>query len=332
MTGVTVRAALSAVKYQRQHHVNLCGNIFSIAPKAAFTVSTRPCLGVSLFPPTRSFSSQEVTKNLRLMTPEDVKPKVDKKSLAVEIRNDRPLVVFLEWMAAHKNHVKKFTDLYLGSGYDVLVAPLTPSQLLFPRSGSQLIADDLIRFLAENPAYKRVIVHGFSVGGYLWGEICLKMDKHPALPQQIVGQVWDSLVDVVGVSQGVAASIFPKNDTLKKMVNSCIQLHLWMFRNVATKHYEASSAMFHDPPVKAPALVLASRNDPICSFKEMMEVVDGWREQNVKITMKIWDDSPHVGHMRKYRKEYIEELNSFLHGLNLPVVHDKDADKITSKL
>lgn len=63
---------------------------------------------------------------------------MDKKSLAVEIRSDRPLVVFLEWMAAQRNHVKKFTDLYLGSGYDVLVAPLTPSQLLFPKSGSQV--------------------------------------------------------------------------------------------------------------------------------------------------------------------------------------------------
>lgn len=61
------------------------------------------------------------------------------------------------------------------------------------------------------------------------------------------------------------------------------RFHLWMFRNVATKHYHASSACFHDPPVKAPALVLASKTDSICSFKEMMEVVDGWQEQNMKV-------------------------------------------------
>lgn len=64
--------------------------------------------------------------------------KVDQKSLTVQRNEDRPLVVFLEWMAAHKGHVKKFTDLYLSSGYDVLVAPLTPAQLLFPKSGSQV--------------------------------------------------------------------------------------------------------------------------------------------------------------------------------------------------
>ena len=63
---------------------------------------------------------------------------MDQKSLTVHRDKDRPLVVFLEWMAAHKSHVKKFTDLYLGSGYDVLVAPLTPTQLLFPTSGSQV--------------------------------------------------------------------------------------------------------------------------------------------------------------------------------------------------
>lgn len=61
------------------------------------------------------------------------------------------------------------------------------------------------------------------------------------------------------------------------------RLHLWLFKNVATKHYQVSSDCFHDPPVKAPALVLASKTDPICSFKEMMEVVDGWREQNTKV-------------------------------------------------
>lgn len=86
-----------------------------------------------------------------------------------------------------------------------------------------MVADDIIRFLAENPAYKQVIVHGFSVGGYLWGEVCLRMNKHPALPQQVVGQVWDSLVDVVGVGRGVAAAMFPKNDVLKNIVLSFLQ-------------------------------------------------------------------------------------------------------------
>ncbi|KAE8748996.1 hypothetical protein FOCC_FOCC004163 [Frankliniella occidentalis] len=331
MTGSSVRAALSAgVKYQRQHHLSLRGTIFSNAPKMTFT--TRPCFASNLLPTARSFSSQAVTKNLRLMTPEDDKPKVDQKSLTVEIRKERPLVVFLEWMAAHRNHVKKFTDLYLGSGYDVLVAPLKPSQLLFPTSGSQLVAEELIRFLAVNPTYKQVIVHGFSVGGYLWGEVCLRMNGHPGLPKQVVGQVWDSLVDVVGADHGIAAAIFPKNDVLKRVVQTFIQLHLWMFKNVATKHYHASSACFHHPPVKAPALVLASRGDPICSFKEMMEVVDDWREDKIEVTVKLWDDSPHVGHLRKHRVEYIAELNKFLQGLQLPTVHDNEGSTISSKL
>ena len=72
-------------------------------------------------------------------------------------------------------------------------------------------------------AKQQVIVHGFSVGGYLWGEVCLQMNKHPALPQQIIGQVWDSLVDVIGVGPGVATAIFPKNDRLKRVVLSLIQ-------------------------------------------------------------------------------------------------------------
>lgn len=48
--------------------------------------------------------------------------------------------------------------------------------------------------------------------------------------------------------------------------------------------------------------------------------------------MKVWDDSPHVGHLRKHRKEYIFELNNFLKSLQLPTVNDNEADKLSSKL
>ncbi|XP_026287578.1 uncharacterized protein LOC113212920 isoform X2 [Frankliniella occidentalis] len=335
MTGSSVRAALSAgVKYQRQHHLSLRGTIFSNAPKMTFT--TRPCFASNLLPTARSFSSQAVTKNLRLMTPEDDKPKVDQKSLTVEIRKERPLVVFLEWMAAHRNHVKKFTDLYLGSGYDVLVAPLKPSQLLFPTSGSQVVAAELAQFLANNSHYSRILVHGFSIGGYVWGEVELLLSRdssrYSSVIKRIHGQVWDSVVGLESIIQGFPLAVFPRNFLLRTAFSNYLGLHLWMFKNVATKHYHASSACFHHPPVKAPALVLASRGDPICSFKEMMEVVDDWREDKIEVTVKLWDDSPHVGHLRKHRVEYIAELNKFLQGLQLPTVHDNEGSTISSKL
>lgn len=97
MTGSSVRAALSAgvkhVCFSKTlldvflkfldfrkgvflFQANFCGSVFSYTPKMALTLSAQPCFAQSLLPAVRSFSSQEVTKNLRLMTPEDVKPKV----------------------------------------------------------------------------------------------------------------------------------------------------------------------------------------------------------------------------------------------------------------
>lgn len=52
--------------------------------------------------------------------------------------NDRPLVVILSWLNAKQKHLAKYANLYIDQGFDVLVAQITPWQLLWPVKGSQV--------------------------------------------------------------------------------------------------------------------------------------------------------------------------------------------------
>ena len=70
--------------------------------------------------------------------------------------------------------------------------------------------------------YESMLVHGFSGGGYLWGETMVQMvrnpDKYPDLRNVVKGHIWDSFVDWDGVPRGTAKAIFPKSRPLEKTV------------------------------------------------------------------------------------------------------------------
>ncbi len=55
------------------------------------------------------------------------------------------------------------------------------------------------------------MLHGFSVGGYLWAECMVQMQKDLAkyekdLNQRICGQIWDSAADITEIPVGVSLS------------------------------------------------------------------------------------------------------------------------------
>lgn len=54
--------------------------------------------------------------------------------------DDKPLVVILSWLQAKQKHLSKYAQLYMDQDFDVLVAQITPWQLLWPVKGSQVIS------------------------------------------------------------------------------------------------------------------------------------------------------------------------------------------------
>lgn len=89
------------------------------------------------------------------------------------------------------------------------------------------MANDAVDFLYENKRFDPLLVHGFSVGGYVWGELLVKMvedmDKYKELIDRIKGQVWDSTPDITEFSKGFPHAVFPRNAILRKAVEKGIE-------------------------------------------------------------------------------------------------------------
>ncbi|KAA0203840.1 hypothetical protein HAZT_HAZT002329 [Hyalella azteca] len=312
-------------------NLNNCSRVFALAVSPACRTAlpfsaalqsmsgfTNSALGAQLL---RHFSSLRFNRNLEFFTPA-VKPIVtpDVKGSFRESSHGRPLTVLLSWLMSRDSHMKKFVKFYTDLGFDVLKIRISPFDLIRPVKGTQIVVDQMLQFLESNPSSSPVLVHGFSVGAYIFGEGMLKMandvQRYGPLMDRFVGQIWDSPVDVEGIPSGVAKAI-----TANKLLQSSIQSYLeWFLRTQydnATIHYIRSAQKFHECYVRRPALFLLSKADPVATIEMNAVVYEKWEKYNVPVFVKIFEKSPHVSHYYRYKEAYVEEVLTFLQKLGL---------------
>ncbi|ETN66661.1 hypothetical protein AND_001554 [Anopheles darlingi] len=267
------------------------------------------------------------TKNMTFFTEEGKKP-YEKNSSTLRLREPfgKPLVLVCAWLQATDKHLAKYAEFYLEQGFEVLTVHITPWQLVWPVHGSQKVAEDVVKFLSNNDFPEGIVLHGFSVGGYLWGECLVKLHAHPTgsrTLQKIVGQIWDSVADITEIPVGVPHAVLPRNPKLQNMLRNYITYHLKLFHEEATQYYEHCTHLFHHEPAQCPALLLVSKTDPVGTETANRRLCDIWESIGVKTTVKCWDKSPHVGHFHKHREEYVQLLLTHLRSLNLPMYNRK---------
>lgn len=88
---------------------------------------------------TRQLSSQQITKNIQLVSNE--KKKFDRENFKISTNTEKPLVVMLTWLLAKQKHIDKFNNIYLEQGFDVLNVSVSAWQILWPVKGSQVNAE-----------------------------------------------------------------------------------------------------------------------------------------------------------------------------------------------
>jgi hypothetical protein len=231
---------------------------------------------------------------------------------------ERPLVMVYGWLVAKAKHIHKYGDFYLGKGFDVLHIKIEPMQLLWPETAQTVIQQvvDFVDSRKEQP----LLVHGFSVGGYLYGETLVKFHSDPRMRKEIgyrlVGQQFDSPVDYEGVPAGFSKAVTPV-PVLQKTLEGSIHAYLRMFPKKVMQHYHRSSAMFHENPFRTPSLVLNSESDPIGTPGPIKVVTDKWKANGVPVTIKTWKDTPHVSHFHHHPVQYINALSNFLSDIKL---------------
>lgn len=255
--------------------------------------------------------------------------------------DDKPLLLLFSWLQARQKHLKKYAKLYLDQGFDVAVAKINPWQLLWPSKGSQVnhrnfprlsktyvpffelqyVAEDILKFLHNNDYYRQVVLHGFSVGAYVFGEVMVHMNKdlkkYEPLMERVIGQIWDSAADITEIPVGVPKAVFPRNPALQNALKQYMMYHLKTFHEAATQHYLRSSQMFHTNLIHAPALFFVSKTDPVGAELSNIRVRDSWISMGMNVQWKCFDRSPHVSHFMKHKDEYTVTLFNFLQSINM---------------
>lgn len=228
---------------------------------------------------------------------------------------ERRLVVLMSWLEAKEKHIEKYRQFYLDRGFDVLNVKTSPLDLLLPNVGAKKISQDFVRFLVEKQ-YSDVVLHGFSVGGYMFGQVLLDIDKEEEqvrenLLQSIRGLVFDSLVPFEGTCVGVANSV-TANPLAAKILENMLKLYLKLGHGIATKHYLTSSEKVWGGPLKCPSLFLLSKDDRISDYRIVERLAEVWAKLGIETQMLLVDSAPHVQIFNKHHDAYVEKVESFL--------------------
>ena len=131
------------------------------------------------------------------------------------------------------------------------------------------------------------------------------------------GIIFDSLVNIDGMSRGVSRSL-TGNPLLSTLIRHSIDLHLRLSHNFATKYYEQSSEYAHGNDLfNVPSLFFVSDADYIGTPAMTQRIASMWNDRGIPVQIKYFDGSEHVRHYTTYPDVYQAELDRFLGELPL---------------
>ncbi|XP_005111442.1 transmembrane protein 53-B [Aplysia californica] len=288
-------------------------SVASRALKKNAAVVVTSCRYESGLPPLKT---EKISDNLQL------------KSIQDDSQSSRPLILLFGWMLAKQKHLNKYGNMYHSKGFDVLSLKMRPGQVLIPQRAQDTV-EHLLSVLEDSSlAQKPLMVHGFSVGGYMYGEMLVKLRQQRARWQGIcdrmTGQIFDSPVDYEGIAPGFSR-VLVKNRLGQKLLLNTLEGYLKLFQKPITRHYLASSQAFHDNNLRLPSLMLYSRADPIGVDTRIELVIKKWKAAGIPVMSRCWESSPHVSHFHRHPDEYVEAVLGFLDSIRLSQPEQKDS-------
>ncbi|KAK9688082.1 Eukaryotic protein of unknown function (DUF829) [Popillia japonica] len=165
----------------------------------------------------------QITPNLALISNET--KTIVNNSLELSPAINKPLLIMPTWLMATEKPILKYANFYLRNGFDILNVQMDLWQLLWPVKGAQVLAGEILEFLESNKNYTKMVIHGFSIGCYLWGEVLVLIEANRSRYQFIIdntiyGQIWDSPADITRIPTGVSYATFPNNKFLQNALKS----------------------------------------------------------------------------------------------------------------
>ena len=234
----------------------------------------------------------------------------------------RPLVLLSGWMGSTKNHLKHYQAAWHDRGFDTYAFSAGPQEVLQPNKAIQLMERTMDRVAEEVGDDNRPVVwHGFSMSGYMFGNALLSLDKEPErfapLRRNLKAQIFDSPPDFNGIAGGVARSM-GFGGVREMLIRGILTSYLEATKNSAGVLHRASSERFHGNDLAdVPSLWFYSTSDPVARWQDCRIVIDKWKAAGIDVDEAVFEDTPHVQHMRLQPEKYLAALDAFIdkHGL-----------------
>jgi len=232
----------------------------------------------------------------------------------------RKLAIVAGWMGAKQRQLRPYINFYHNRGYDVLSYAVGPGHVLKPSTATAMMAkviDIATDTDDKTPEHDHIVMHCFSVGGYLTGQMLrilsesknsIKMNK---LHSMIKAQVYDSPPDMRSIPNGIGASM-GLGPVVASTVASIVRSYLYLVRNSAGIEHQASSDAFHNNHIPAPSLWFYSKSDPVALEEDIDTVMSKWKTMGKITDSTVWIDSPHIQHARKDPERYFGSLAEFI--------------------
>ena len=203
--------------------------------------------------------------------------------------------------------------MYTSRGYDVLVVKPKPIHLMWP-SNARLLAREVLDYLHTDT--RSVVIHAFSVSTHVYAEMLQIMNEDPATYKPIKDRVLGQVFDSCALSEDGLDGIYDAattNSFTHFLLKRLIETYFWFTRKYTLDTILKINHMLTENPVKSPALVVFSKDDPISTAKDNEALIAHWRNTLGKdVYVMSWENSSHVAHLQKHRDEYVQAIQNFL--------------------
>lgn len=132
--------------------------------------------------------------------------------------------------------------------------------------------------------------------------------KYANIPKRVIGQIWEAVGHPLGALVVVPAAIFPKNTVMRTFLAGLVWIHMKLYPALL-RNFDNAVENFRDNLVRSPALVFASKNDHIATEEFTDKYVTKWRENKVDVTVKYFENTPHLKYSIKYPEEYMKYIH-----------------------
>lgn len=213
--------------------------------------------------------------------------------------------------------------------------------LLWPRSSIRL-GEDLMEYLNQEASeYSHFIIHAISMGAYNFSVFTFEVlskcsEKYGHIKLKIKAIVYDSIGFSIGSSDSMINGVLNlmglhmfSNPYLQRLFSRLMAAYFYFMHNCISLRFEYWAHMLQTKPLEVPTLFFYSKNDPVTNFKDIHELVTGYRRiGSFPVLYKCWFESRHAAHLMVNTTDYLDYINRLFRAI--PELYD--SPKVKSKL